>query len=89
MLGRETFRDLFLHVPLKDNAKSLIWWCRLVALIFILRYATFEHRSTADLVWYLLVVPTSSDIRLPVVLRQRNCQIAGPRARSFNSIVPC
>ena len=32
MLGREALGDLFLHIPLKDNAKSLIRFCRLVTV---------------------------------------------------------
>src|SRR5260370_39837360 len=32
MLGRETLRDLFLNIPFKDNAKSLTWYYRLVAV---------------------------------------------------------
>jgi|SRR5580658_1188525 hypothetical protein len=31
----------------------------------------------------------SSDSLMPALSRQRNCQIEGPRARSFSSIVPC
>jgi len=34
MLGRETHGDLFLDIPFKDNAKSLVWHCRLVAVDF-------------------------------------------------------
>jgi 23S rRNA C2498 (ribose-2'-O)-methylase RlmM len=32
MLGREALGDLFLDIPLKDNAKFLIRFCRLVTV---------------------------------------------------------
>ena len=50
-----------------------------------------ERRNYAQTTYFLLMLMHLRDglTSINALSRQRNCQIAGPRARSFNSIVPC